>query len=72
MLLVRLITTNHWTTGKKNLVAIIASMTWKTGVEVAYASYLIEAPASLVIIAANIPLILSIFCIILIVHWFND
>lgn len=72
LLLWKLVTTNHWTTGKKNLVAIVACLVWKVAFEVGFALYLYSPSIPLAVALANGPLIIAITCVTLIVHWFND
>ena len=71
ILLYKLVSTNHWTTGKKNLVAIIASLVWKFAFQSAYSGWGMYVSASVAVFLAYMPLVISIVCVTLIITWFN-
>lgn len=72
LLLAKLLTTNHWTYGKKNLVAIISSLFWKFGIEVLSGLLFFQIPWGILMLIANLPLAITMLCVALVVHWFDE
>lgn len=73
LLFFKLVTTNHWTSGKKNLVAIIGCLLWKIAVEILYMSHLFPlVPVTMAAVVANAPLAIAMVFITIIVMWFTE
>jgi hypothetical protein len=71
ILLWKLVTTNHWTAGKKMLVALTATTLWKVAFELLYLFGLFDFSIVTAITIANTPLAITMVAVAIIVNWFN-
>lgn len=71
VLLWKLVTTNHWTPGKKILVALTSATLWKVGFELLYLFGFFNFTIMTAIAIANIPLAITMVAVAIIVNWFN-
>lgn len=71
VLLWKLVTTNHWTPGKKILVALTATTLWKVAFELLYLFGLFDFSIMIAITIANAPLAITMVAVAIIVNWFN-
>ena len=71
-LLWKLVTTNHWTPGKKILVVLTIATLWKVFFEVLYLFKFFEMSVVAAIAVANLPLAITMFFVAIIINWFND
>jgi hypothetical protein len=72
LVFIKLITTNHWTTGKKFLVAIVFCLMWKLSFEIAFGVEMFTPKLQEALLTANLPLAISMVTIALMVHWFDQ
>jgi hypothetical protein len=72
VLLWKLVTTNHWTVGKKILVSLTAATLWKVVFEVLYLFKVFEISIFAAITIANLPLAITMLFVAIVVNWFND
>jgi len=72
LFLIKLFRTNHWTWGKKNLVAIVISLFWKISIEIAYLLGLITIKSINGMLIANLPLSITMIGVLIVIHTLDD
>ena len=72
LILYRLLTTNHWTTGKKFLVAMCLSLMWQQGVVISGILGIINVGIVTLSAIANAPMTLSMIGLIVFTQYLDD